>query len=143
MTKVLSLFVVFGLFLATAQTAAAAPFNACDKNPQIVSCYTGLDQNGQPHRHAIVGYQGDFYGKDLVKRNGNSGNFQQWFYGKTPWGETVGIHSLWKVAKNNTCTQGWHFVNDANPVGPNVGWGTHFPEGVDYCVHNNFYHRSK
>jgi hypothetical protein len=111
--------------LALPAGVAAAPFNAADKNPQVVAYYpTGI--------HAIAGNPITYHeGADLVKRNGASGNFQQWYQHPDGWG----IHSVWKdVGSQTTCSKGWVFIAQANP-----GWGDYLTAGANYCVHNNYY----
>jgi hypothetical protein len=123
----------FGVTLAFAQTIRAAPFNAADKNPNVVAYYpTGP--------HGIVGIPGTNHeGADLVMKAGKSGNFQQWFYGTNPLtGETYGVHSIWNVTKNGKCPANATLVENAYP-----GWGDYLQPGADYCVIENIFKPAK
>ena len=131
MKKLLATITASAMLVATSGVAFAAPFNAADKNPNIVAYYP----DGP---HGIVGFDGNFIGQDLVMKRGNSGNFQQWFYGTNPEGETLGIHSVWNVSKDGTCQDSWILVKNAFP-----DWGNYFQQNTDYCVHNNIFHPGK
>src|SRR3954466_6936829 len=96
MKNIISILGTVAILGASAGTAAAAPFNALN-NPQIVANYSSGD-------HGIVGEPYLHQGADVVMRAGNSGNFQQWFYGTSaePDG-THGDHSVWQLANNGQC----------------------------------------
>lgn len=120
------------LFGATA--AFAAPFNAAANNPQVVAYYPTGDHGipGEPFLHN---------GEDLVMRAGNSGNFQQWFYGYSAeaGGITEGDHSVWmNVGSKTSCPNGWFLVPDAYPE-----WGSYLEPGANYCTHTNDFHSSE
>lgn len=109
----------------------AAPFNAHDKNPQVVAYY-------ETGSHGIVGENDYHQGIDLVMRDGSNGGFQQWFYGNSTGDGLHGDHSVWRVLKNGeTCSNGWDLVKNPNPA-----WGDYLTPGVDYCVHTNDFHPS-
>lgn len=67
---------------------------------------------------------------------GNSGNFQQWFYGDSTEEQGVhGDHSVWRhIGSETSCPPGWDFVAQPNP-----DWGDYLENG-NYCVHTNDYH---
>jgi hypothetical protein len=129
--KITLAIVTSALILTGASATLAAPFNAADKNPNVVAYYAD-------GRHAIVGVGDQFFGKDLVLQRGQSGNFQQWFYGIFPDGTKGGIHSVWNVSKTGTCASGWILVKNAYPQ-----WGSYIQPNTDFCVHNNYFHVSK
>jgi len=110
----------------------AAPFKA-DNNPLIVANYPTGD-------HGIVGEPVLHNGADVVMRAGNSGNFQQWFYGTAAEEGVVteGDHSVWLISKDGTCPSNFVLVPSANP-----DWGDYLVAGADYCVHTNDYHVTK
>lgn len=132
--KKLSIF-LFSAFLfltVTAGSAWAAPFNARN-NPQIVANYPTGD-------HGVTGEAYLHNGADVVMRAGNSGNFQQWFYGySAETGQiTEGDHSLWvSVGSDTTCRKGGTLVENANQA-----WGDYLLSG-NYCVYTNDYHVTK
>lgn len=113
--------------------AFAAPFHAAENNPNVVAYYDLYTDT-----HGIAGITGTFTGTDLVMKNGNSGNFQQWFYGKFPDGTTGGIHTIWNVSKDGTCPDKWILIKQANP-----SWGDYLLKNRDYCVNNNYFNVSK
>jgi hypothetical protein len=119
----IALFSAF-LFVATAATAFAAPTNKpkSENNPQVVAYYeSGI--------HAIASDPVTYYeGKDLVMLRGSTGQIQQWYTGA----DNHGIHSVWNISKDGTCTEGWVLIEDAYPT-----WGDYLTPGADYCVHNN------
>ncbi len=113
-----------------APNAHAAPFNAVN-NPQIVANYpTGP--------HGIPGEAEFHEGADVVMRAGNSGNFQQWFYGTSASESLHGEHSKKKnVGSQTECPNGWVLIPDAHPE-----WGDYLEPGANYCVHTNDFHPS-
>lgn len=124
-TRVLFGFVLTTLMATGVNVALAAPFNS--NNPNIVANYS----NGN---HGIPGDFTRYTGLDVVKRSGNSSNFQQWFYG---WSEalnaTVGKHSVWNISKGGTCpNNAWVLVPNASE-----NWGSYLVHGADYCVKTN------
>lgn len=96
-----------------------------ENNPNVVAYY----ENGP---HAIVGEPDVHYGKDVVMKAGNSGNFQQWFYGTSALEGEHGEHSVWQISKDGTCPDKWDHVADPHPE-----WGDYLTPGTDYCVHTN------
>jgi len=136
MKKTITTFMVSAMLLATTGIALAAPWvpagNQVTPNDKFVAYYP----NG---RHAIPGFSSDqFYGRDLVMRRGNSGQFQQWFEGTDPTGTFVAIHSVWNLAHGNNCPNTWITIPNAYPQ-----WGFYLVPGATYCVHNNFYQGTK
>ena len=130
MKHILFVLAVLGVMAFSASSVLAAPFNAADRNSQVVAFY----QTGD---HGIVG---EFYlhqGTDLVMRRGNSGNFQQWFYGDSAIG-LHGDHSIWNISKDGTCSSDRILVKDAW-----LYWGDYLVHGADYCVHTNEFKPSK
>lgn len=123
-----------GLFLTAVTSAFAAPYKAAENNPQVVAYY----ENGTHGIPSETG--GNHEGIDQVKQNGNSGNFQAWFYGTFPaGGEGLhGDHDVWKISKDGTCPPNAILVPNANP-----GWGDYLVPGADYCVISNDFHQSK
>lgn len=118
--------VLAGLLVSTASSALAAPFNS--NNPNIVAEY-----DSGPH--GIVGESEFHEGADIVMRAGNSGNFQQWFYGTSASEGLHGEHSVWRVQKDNQKVNGdWVLVPDAYPE-----WGDYLVQLVNYLVHTNNY----
>lgn len=114
--------------LMSPSAALAAPFNAADTNPQVVAFYP-------QGPHGIVGENEYHSGIDLVMKRGNSGNFQQWFYGTSTVDGLHGVHSVWNESPDGTCPENWYLVPNPNPA-----WGDYLTPGVDYCVHNNLFH---
>lgn len=132
MRKLLALFTALAVSLFGATAAFAAPFNA-GNNPQIVANYSTGDHGipGEPYLHT---------GADVVMRAGNSGNFQQWFYGTSAenGGITEGDHSVWKnVGTSTSCSDNETLVADAYPQ-----WGDYLEPGANYCVKTNDFHAS-
>ncbi len=126
-----------GLLLTGASQVVAAPSQAVDKNPQIVSYYPdGV--------HGIVGESAYHTGMDIVMKAGKSGVVQQWFYGNeydNPTGNgeparVVGHHTVFRPAENGSCPDGWYTLFDINGA-PDRFWGDHFETGADYCVRTN------
>ena len=112
--------------LVTPLTAFAAPFTAIH-NPNIVANY----QTGQ---HGVVSEPYVHTGADVVMQNGQSGNFQQWFYGTTnePGVTSEGDHSLFKnVGTSSSCTSGATLLTHP------VAWGSYLNASANYCVKTN------
>ncbi len=135
---------LLGLVVIFPSSAAAAPFKAHDKNPQIVAYYP----DGP---HGIVGDNDYHEGMDIVMETGLGakksefkleGNVvQQWFYGQAaegPNGEfiTIGKHSVFKLSKDGTCPNGWYTLEDVN-THPDRFWGDYLTTGATYCVKTN------
>lgn len=115
---------------AFASSAFAAPFNATN-NPQIVANYSSGD-------HGVVGEFVTHNGADVVMRAGNSGNFQQWFYGTSDenGGNTEGDHSIWRnVGDSTDCHAKEVLVENAS-----ASWGDYLQPGANYCVKTNDFH---
>lgn len=132
MKKIITLIAVVLTMLAfsNAVTVEAAPFKANDKNPNVVSYYPGPDDVHAIPLDPVI----HLTGIDLVMRNGNSENFNQWYYSE----EHGGYHSVWKIRKpNQEVMEGWVLIENANPIGDDVGWGDHLVEGADYFVKTN------
>lgn len=111
-------------------SANAAPFKANDKNPNIVAFFPD-GVHGIPDEPDIT-----HEGKEVVMRAGNSGNFQQWFYGTSDEGPgKEGDHTLWKLLKKDQCPDGSTLIPDAFPE-----WGDYLQPGADYCVKTNDFH---
>ena len=128
--KIFASFLASGMFLTSGLSAFAAPYKAAENNPQVVAFY-------EEGTHGIPSEPGGNHeGTNMVKQNGNSGNFQAWFYGTFPAGEEGlhGHHLVWKISKDGTCPSDAVFIPDANP-----GWGDYLVEGADYCVLDNQY----
>jgi hypothetical protein len=129
--KIIGLILAGLLLVGSSATAYAAPFNAVDKNPNIVAAYDdGL--------HAIIGLKdspGLFHveGKDVVMAAGKSGNFQQWYE------NGIGYHSVWlHVGDSMECPNSFVLVVEAkNPPGGDT-WGDYLEDG-NYCVKTNAY----
>lgn len=134
--------ILLAFFLSSASPIVAAPFNAGGKNKQIVAIY--LDPTST---HGVVSEpECNHVGIDVVKKNGNSGNFQQWSYGTQPCtGEPLhGDHDLWKLSKDGTCPDKATKIVQPNIGDPNYpGWGTYLEPGATYCVFNNKFHVTK
>jgi hypothetical protein len=133
---ILASVLAFGLFAMNASAIFAAPYNAANNNPQVVAAY--LDPTTT---HGIPSEPGcNHIGIDLVKQNGNSGNFQEWSYGTQPCNNELlhGDHDLWQISKDGTCPANATVVPNAYP-----GWGSYLVPGVTYCVINNDFHVSK
>lgn len=99
------------------KAAKAAPN---PNNPNVVAYY----ENG-PHTIPL-NPQFSVEGFDLVMKNGNSGNFNQWF-----WNGDIGYHSVWNMTKNGKCENGV-LIHNAYP-----GWGYYLVPNADYCVITN------
>ena len=132
MKKLLASFATITVFLASTSTAMAAPWfpaeNQLTPNDKFVAYYPD-------GRHAIAGFDNDqFFGRDLVMRRGESGQFQQWFQGTNPNGDYVAIHSVWNLAHAGKCPNTWISIPNAYPQ-----WGYYLVPNATYCVHNNFY----
>jgi hypothetical protein len=135
MKKFIASLAVSAMFLASTGAAFAAPWVPANAHPftdKYVAVY------GPGTTHAIAGYDGTFVGRDLVMARGNSGQFQQWFEGTDPNGNYVAIHSVWNLAHNASCSNGWVTIPNAYP-----DWGNYLVPGATYCVHNNFYQGTK
>ncbi len=129
--KYLSYFLIPLFTLAVSVgSVSAAPFNASG-NPNIVANYpTGP--------HGIPGEAEFHEGADVVMRAGQSGNFQQWFYGTSASENLHGEHSNWKnVGSATTCPNGWILFVDPYPE-----WGDYLEPGANYCIHTNNFHPS-
>lgn len=123
MRKVLGLLVGGLLFFGVTGATFAAPNT---NNPQVVADY-------QTGTHGIVGENATHTGSDVVMQAGNSGNFQQWFYGSTS-NDAEGDHSIWmSVGSSTSCASGWDLVTNANQL-----WGSYLQAG-NYCVRTNDY----
>jgi hypothetical protein len=120
---------LFALSLLTAGTAAAAPFKAAGKNPNIVAAYVSDETTTHKHTLPTDPLMYEMPGDDLVMVRGKSGNIQQWYEG-----EEFNLHSVWNISKDGTCPPNWVLIEEPYPV-----WGNHLVEGEDYCVHNNYY----
>jgi hypothetical protein len=132
MHKLFTIVLTLTLFFAVASTAIAAPWvpagNQVTPNDRFVAYYP-------EGRHAIAGESNDqYYGRDLVMRRGNTGQFHQWFEGTDPNGKFVAIHSVWNTANHGTCPKNWITIPNAYPL-----WGYYMEQGATYCVHNNYY----
>lgn len=128
--KIVALAAVAAIALA-GNVALAAPFKA-EGNPQIVANYpTGP--------HGIPGESEYHEGADVVMRAGNSGNFQQWFYGTSASEGLHGEHSLWKYSESGECNDNEVKVE----VGDPSAWGDYLVDGGTYCVKTNDFHPSK
>ena|SRR5258708_6259508 len=124
-----------GLFVMSAGAIFAAPYNPNFVNPQVVAFYTS-GPHGIPSETCS-----NHYGFDLVMRDGNSGNFQEWSYGSTPCDENGvlhGDHDLWQISKDGTCPDKATTIPNAYP-----GWGSYLTPGATYCVLNNDFHVNK
>jgi hypothetical protein len=130
MKKILGSLTALALLMGSG-TALAAPFKA-QNNPQIVANYPdGL--------HGIPGETEDHEGADVVMRAGNSGNFQQWFYGTSASESLHGDHSVWKLSKDGTCPNGWlKMANTADNF-----WGNYLVTDGIYCIHTNDFKPSR
>jgi hypothetical protein len=135
--KVLTLILVAAFMVGSVQSAYALPNKMAEHNPQVVAYYPGPDDI-----HGIVGEDEKHTGWDLVKKNGNSGSFQQWFYGESETEGLHGEHSLWKVSKDGTCPDNFHLVyNDYE--NSNSFWGKHLEDDTYYCVMTHDFKPSK
>lgn len=128
MKKIYVVAVVAGALMASVTPAWAAPYNAALNNPQIVAYYTS-GPHGIPSEPG-----GNHIGTDIVMRSGNSGNFEEWFYGTFPAGNEGphGDHDVWLVSKDGTCPSNATIVPNAYP-----GWGDYLVPGATYCVITN------
>jgi hypothetical protein len=127
MKKLMVQILAGALFLTLSTAAYASPTNdnKADNNPQVVAFYTDHD-NTLPTDpityHAI--------GTDLVMMRGDTGEIQQWYtFADNP---NHGLHSVWNISKDGTCSPGWVLISQAYPL-----WGDYLTPGADYCVHNN------
>ncbi len=118
---------VFAFLIVFTGSSYAAPN---PNNPNVVVYHsTG------PHTIPIP-EQPSLDGHDLVMRNGNSGNFNQWF-----WNDSIGYHSVWNMTKNGKCENGYLIKNAREPEGVGaVTWGDYLVPGADYCVITNEFH---
>ncbi|KKQ66827.1 MAG: hypothetical protein US86_C0003G0070 [Candidatus Daviesbacteria bacterium GW2011_GWA2_38_24] len=107
--------------------ASAAPFNAADKNPNVVAFY-------ETGPHGIVGESEFHEGRDLVMEAGKSQVFQQWFLGTSASEGLHGEHSVWRPKDNGTCPSNWIFFPEPFPE-----MGDYFEPGQDYCVMTHDY----
>jgi hypothetical protein len=128
-----------GLFVLSAGSVFAAPFNAANNNPQVVAYYPD-GTHGVPNEPCA-----NHVGADLVMQLGNSGNFMQWLFGSVPCDENGalhGDHSVWKLSKNNDpCPAKAATIYQPNIGDPNYpGWGTYLVPGGTYCVTTNDFH---
>ncbi len=132
MKYIMSIFMALAM-LFSAVPVFAAPFKA-DNNPQIVANYATGD-------HGIPGEPATHTGADVVMQAGNSGNFQQWFYGFADENSGImeGDHSVWKLSKDGTCPSNTF----AMTVGPNNFWGDYLVQGATYCIRTNDFHQTK
>ncbi len=133
MRKIYAFILIVGGLLFTPVVSLAAPFNA-DGNPQIVANY----DSGE---HGVVGETETHTGADVVMRAGESGNFQQWFYGTSTedGGITEGDHSIWKLSEDGACNGG----ATAMTVNSENFWGDYLVEGGTYCIKTNDFHSSE
>lgn len=133
MKKIIAVLSTLAISFFGANSALAAPFNAVN-NPQIVA---NFQDNSL---HGIPGESETHRGSDVVMRAGDSGNFQQWFYGTSTenGGITEGDHSIWKsVGDSTTCKDNQVLVPDASSA-----WGDYLQPG-NYCVRTNDFHSSE
>ncbi|MGI5827645.1 MAG: hypothetical protein ACOX6V_01330 [Patescibacteria group bacterium] len=137
MKKLIILATVLSLLFFLAGTVKAAPFKAADKNSNVVAYY-------EEGPHGIPGEEEYHEGKDLVMKAGNSGVFQQWFYGwsEEDGGIIEGDHSVWKLAKDEECPDNWFKMTVTGPDGDNY-WGDYLKEGETYCIHTNDFRAPK
>lgn len=132
MKKLTAIFSALVISFFGVTSAFAAPFNS--NNPNIVANYSSGD-------HGIVGEPYLHQGADVVMRAGNSGNFQQWFYGTSEenGGITEGDHSVWiNVGTKTNCPGHAVLVASAYPA-----WGDYLQPGANYCVSTNDFHSSE
>lgn len=140
--KILTVFATAAVLASSfAGIASAAPFNAASNNPNVVAFYPSGD-------HGVVGENANHNGTDLVMRAGQSGNFQQWFYGQALEGPngspiTEGDHSLWKVSRGGTCPAGSFALQVSTDPNSNNFWGDYLEDGATYCVRTNDFHVQK
>lgn len=135
--KILIPVIVAVVMASVATSAKALPFNMADNNPQVVSYYPqGV--------HGIVGSPFYHEGEDLVKMNGNSKSFQQWFCGTSAEEGEHCHHSVWKVQKDNVpeCPANWIPIY-SDHQNPNNFWGDHTEDDTWYCVMTNEFKTSK
>ena len=123
--------IVLGLLIFSVAAVDAAPYNAADKNPQQVAFHEeGV--HGIPTQPGVT-----HTGTNMVKQNGNSGNFQAWFWGTSDEEGEHGHHEVWKISKDGSCPNDAVFIPDAHE-----NWGDYLIEDADYCVMVNEYHTS-
>lgn len=124
MKKLTILVLALAVSVAAVGTAFAAPNNAkkAENNPQVVAYYEeGL--------HAIPTDPIQYLeGTNLVTTRGNTGQIQAWYTGE----DGHGYHSVWNVAKGDSCPPGWVLIEDAYPA-----WGDYLTPDTDYCVKVN------
>lgn len=114
---------VISLMSLSAGLAFAAPTKS--NNPQIVANFTSGD-------HGIVGEPFLHQGTDTVMQAGQSGNFQQWFFGTSTEQGVHGDHSVWmSVGTSTQCPNDGILVINANQ-----NWGSYLQPG-NYCVRTN------
>lgn len=115
---------VAAALFAFAGSAEAAPNKS--NNPNVVAYYETGD-------HGIPGDYNLHTGMDVVSKLGNSGNFDQWFYGwAAELNAYIGHHSVWKVSKDGKCKNDEVLVPNAS-----ANWGDYLVTGADYCVKTN------
>jgi len=130
MKKIFVLVSLAGLFFVTASSArAAVQLDHCckidcqklNRNPKVVACY-------ESGTHGIIGQSETHTGADYVKQL-SCGNLFQFFCGSSP---SEGLHreiSLWKLARDERCPNGWILLKDPHPE-----WGDYLKPEADYCV---------
>lgn len=128
MKFIISLFALLSVMFMSSNSAFATDrlLDGRVGNPNFVVYYPdGL--------HGIVGESGIRHeGEDLVMKDGNSGNFHQWFFGTSDEedGKLEGDFSRWQVRKEgHDCQDDFILVPNAYPQ-----WGTYLEPGADYCV---------
>jgi len=112
------------LVLAAVSVVKAAPNNPqkAANNPNKVAYYEeGL--------HAIPTDPITYVtGTNIVTERGNSGQIQAWYTGENG----HGYHSVWNIAKKDSCPANWVFIEDPYPE-----WGDYLTPGANYCVKVN------
>ena len=124
MTKLLIGVLSLAILLVSSSSVLAAPNNAnkAEHNPNTVAYYEeGL--------HAIPTDPIQYVtGTNIVTKRGNSGQIQAWYTGD----DGHGFHSVWNVAKKDSCPADWVLIADAYPE-----WGDYLTPDTAYCVKVN------
>lgn len=133
--KLTGLLLVIMLALSTSVSSAHASSHnggfIKEDQKQVVAYYPS------PSDHTVILPNGDIaynqIGFDVVKKNGKSGNFQQWYFGD----DGTNYHSVWKVQKNDKCPNSSVEIEQAYNPPDGDTWGDYLEPDADYCVKTN------
>jgi len=135
MKKLLTIAIMTAMFLGSAVSVFAAPWNAAENGNDPSGKFVAYYPEGY---HTIPWLGWEFQGADLVMQRGNKKQFHQWFEGTYKDGEYYAIHTIWSITEDGTCPENWVKVGYTYPH-----WGDYMEPGAQYCVHNNYYQGTK